>query len=223
MTRQCIIGHPSVPGGCRACISFHTCTCPSSSRTQVYRAFIEAVDAVDNGVMQFALPSGTAPLYLNNTTLGARVGSLNPRWNQPSDDETLYKQVRRPVRHSRVCRRGGGEGESVFSHHTHERLLSNQQVFTPSRTVSMVPFTLSMSRVAGQPIPPMHRLFMCRNCAALSPPPSARPQAVVCGCVAVSAIPAPFPFLGGPRPARPRPACSSSRLWSCRAASLLRQ
>ena len=62
--------------------------------TQVYRTFIEAVDAVDNGVMQFALPPGTAPLYLNNTTLGARVGSLNPRWNQPSDEETLYKQVR---------------------------------------------------------------------------------------------------------------------------------
>lgn len=64
---------------------------------QVYRSFIEAVDAVDNGVMQFALPPGTAPLYLNNTTLGARVGSLNPRWNQPSDDETLYKQFLKAV------------------------------------------------------------------------------------------------------------------------------
>ncbi len=39
--------------------------------------------------------TGTAPLYVNNTTLSARVGSLNPRWNQPSDDATLYAQVRR--------------------------------------------------------------------------------------------------------------------------------
>lgn len=37
--------------------------------------------------------TGTAPLYVNNTTLSARVGSLNPRWNQPSDDATLYTQV----------------------------------------------------------------------------------------------------------------------------------
>lgn len=48
--------------------------------------------------------SGTAPLYVNNTTLGARVASLNPRWNQPSDDATLYQQVRLGVR-GRV---GGG-------------------------------------------------------------------------------------------------------------------
>ena len=40
-----------------------------------------------------ALRVGTAPLYVNNTTLGARVASLNPRWNQPSDDATLYQRV----------------------------------------------------------------------------------------------------------------------------------
>ncbi|KAG2483936.1 hypothetical protein HYH03_017256 [Edaphochlamys debaryana] len=64
---------------------------------QVYRTFIEAVDAVDNGVNQFPVGPGTAPLYVNNTTLGARVGSLNPRWNQPSDDATLYNQFLKAV------------------------------------------------------------------------------------------------------------------------------
>ncbi|PNW87344.1 hypothetical protein CHLRE_02g118900v5 [Chlamydomonas reinhardtii] len=64
---------------------------------QVYRNFIEAVDAVDNGVGQYTVPSGTAPLYVNNTTLGARVASLNPRWNQPSDDATLYQQFLKAV------------------------------------------------------------------------------------------------------------------------------
>jgi hypothetical protein len=37
--------------------------------------------------------TGTVPRYVNNTTLGSRVASLNPRWNQPTDDATLYKQV----------------------------------------------------------------------------------------------------------------------------------
>lgn len=71
----------------------HTACCTAAA-PQVYRNFIEAVDAIDNGVGQYAVPSGTAPLYLNNTTLSSRVGALIPRWNQPSDDETLYRQVR---------------------------------------------------------------------------------------------------------------------------------
>ncbi|KXZ50644.1 hypothetical protein GPECTOR_15g328 [Gonium pectorale] len=64
---------------------------------QVYRGFVEAVDAVDNGVGQYDVPPGTAPKYVNNTTLSSRVGSLNPRWNQPSDDETLYQQFLKAV------------------------------------------------------------------------------------------------------------------------------
>jgi hypothetical protein len=41
------------------------------------QTFIEAVDAVDNGVGQWDI-SGP-PRYVNNTTLSARVGQLNPR------------------------------------------------------------------------------------------------------------------------------------------------
>ncbi len=54
---------------------------------QVYKNFIEAVDAIDNGVNQYA--SKDPPLYINNTTLSARVGALNPRWNEESSDAVL--------------------------------------------------------------------------------------------------------------------------------------
>ncbi|EFJ43254.1 hypothetical protein VOLCADRAFT_83324 [Volvox carteri f. nagariensis] len=64
---------------------------------EVYRNFIESVDAIDNGVMQYNLPPGTVPRYLNNTTLSCRVGKLNPRWNEPSDDATLYERFLRAV------------------------------------------------------------------------------------------------------------------------------
>ncbi|GLI62654.1 hypothetical protein VaNZ11_005327 [Volvox africanus] len=64
---------------------------------EVYRNFIEAVDAVDNGVGQYDVPPGTAPRYVNNTTLSARVGALNPRWNEPSDDATLYERFLKAV------------------------------------------------------------------------------------------------------------------------------
>eukprot|EP00879_Flechtneria_rotunda_P019538 GHRR01020525.1.p1 GENE.GHRR01020525.1~~GHRR01020525.1.p1 ORF type:complete len:268 (+),score=60.79 GHRR01020525.1:193-996(+) len=54
---------------------------------QLYKSFIEAVDAIDNGVNQF--DCDTPPKYVNNTTLSARVANLNPTWNQPYTDETL--------------------------------------------------------------------------------------------------------------------------------------
>lgn len=46
----------------------------------MYKTFIEAVDAVDNGINQYV--SDAPPLYVNNTTLGARVSRLNPAWNE---------------------------------------------------------------------------------------------------------------------------------------------
>ncbi|WIA08794.1 hypothetical protein OEZ85_008216 [Tetradesmus obliquus] len=54
---------------------------------EVYKNFIEAVDAVDNGVNQFDTDSPAK--YIVNTTLGSRVARLNPTWNQPYNDETL--------------------------------------------------------------------------------------------------------------------------------------
>eukprot|EP00877_Chromochloris_zofingiensis_P002389 jgi/Chrzof1/12150/Cz06g22300.t1 len=54
---------------------------------QVYKNFIEGVDAVDNGINQYE--SDKPPRYINNTTLSARVAKLNPQWNESSTDEIL--------------------------------------------------------------------------------------------------------------------------------------
>ena len=43
---------------------------------------MEEVDAVDNGVSQY---EGEAR-YAVSTTLSARVGHINPRWNSKSQD-----------------------------------------------------------------------------------------------------------------------------------------
>ncbi|KAL6758083.1 metal-dependent protein hydrolase [Haematococcus lacustris] len=62
---------------------------------QVYKTFIEAVDAVDNGVNQW--DSSEPPKYINTTTLGARVGQLNPKWNEDSSESVLYAQFLKAV------------------------------------------------------------------------------------------------------------------------------
>lgn len=54
---------------------------------QVYKNFIEAVDAVDNGINQYEDVS--APRYLDSTSLSKRVGTLNPEWNEPSNNEAI--------------------------------------------------------------------------------------------------------------------------------------
>ena len=54
---------------------------------QVYKNFIEAVDAVDNGINQYEDVS--APRYFENTSLSKRVGALNPEWNEPSGSEAI--------------------------------------------------------------------------------------------------------------------------------------
>jgi uncharacterized UPF0160 family protein len=54
---------------------------------RVYQTFVEAVDAVDNGINMF--DTKTAPRYEQNTTLSSRVGFLNPSWNVPYSNEDL--------------------------------------------------------------------------------------------------------------------------------------
>ncbi|EFI28618.1 GAMM1 protein [Coprinopsis cinerea okayama7 len=54
---------------------------------KVYRDFIEALDAIDNGISQY--PTDIQPRYRNKTDLSSRVGSLNPRWNEPTDSTIL--------------------------------------------------------------------------------------------------------------------------------------
>ena len=80
---------------------------PNTSTTPLLllelQAFIEAVDACDNGVNQWASPD--PPKYLNNTHLGARVSRLNPRYccgfadafGAPFRQKLRHKNVVKPV------------------------------------------------------------------------------------------------------------------------------
>ncbi|NXF27470.1 MYG1 protein, partial [Rhodinocichla rosea] len=44
---------------------------------KLYENFVEEIDAMDNGIA----PAAGEPRYALSTTLSARVGHLNPRWN----------------------------------------------------------------------------------------------------------------------------------------------
>ncbi|KAK9867644.1 hypothetical protein WJX84_000102 [Apatococcus fuscideae] len=58
----------------------------------VYRNFVEAVDAVDNGINQW--DTTEPPKYLSKTSLSSRVGALNPVWNEPQSSEILDSKFR---------------------------------------------------------------------------------------------------------------------------------
>lgn len=61
---------------------------------KVYENFVEAVDAVDNGISQY---DGEAR-YTVSSTLSSRVGFLNPRWNSKSQDtEEGFKKALKMV------------------------------------------------------------------------------------------------------------------------------
>lgn len=60
---------------------------------KVYKEFIEALDAIDNGISQY--PSDIKPRYKNHTDLSSRVGALNPAWNQPTDSKMVDSQFER--------------------------------------------------------------------------------------------------------------------------------
>ncbi|KAL6959796.1 hypothetical protein U1Q18_039950 [Sarracenia purpurea var. burkii] len=47
----------------------------------IYRNFMEAIDAVDNGINQYV--TDQPPRYVNNTHLSSRVGRLNLDWTDP--------------------------------------------------------------------------------------------------------------------------------------------
>ncbi|KYQ92577.1 hypothetical protein DLAC_11659 [Tieghemostelium lacteum] len=57
---------------------------------KLYDAFIEELDGVDNGVERY--PSDIKPKYQSNSGISARVGHLNPLWNEPQDEETITKR-----------------------------------------------------------------------------------------------------------------------------------
>ncbi|GAA5877996.1 hypothetical protein JCM8547_000936 [Rhodosporidiobolus lusitaniae] len=57
---------------------------------KMYADFVEAVDANDNGIAQYDTPNPAR--YRSRTDLPARVGALNPRWNEESNDQVLYER-----------------------------------------------------------------------------------------------------------------------------------
>jgi len=61
--------------------------------SKVYENLIEEIDAVDNGISQ----SDDVPRYVVSTTLGKRVGNLNPRWNEESNDDILLKRFEKAM------------------------------------------------------------------------------------------------------------------------------
>ncbi|KAH9944402.1 GAMM1 protein [Epithele typhae] len=54
---------------------------------KLYREFIEAIDAIDNGVNQY--PTDLQPKYRIRTDVSARVGHFNPAWNESVDSQTV--------------------------------------------------------------------------------------------------------------------------------------
>ncbi|XP_010533551.1 PREDICTED: UPF0160 protein [Tarenaya hassleriana] len=51
----------------------------------VYKSFMEAIDAVDNGINQYE--TDKPPRYVNNTHLSSRVGKLNLDWIEPDQSQ----------------------------------------------------------------------------------------------------------------------------------------
>jgi len=52
---------------------------------KLYDDFVQAIDAIDNGISQYPSSAGQ-PLYKNKTDLSSRVGHKNPRWNETSTE-----------------------------------------------------------------------------------------------------------------------------------------
>ncbi|GAA5940482.1 Myg1p [Sporobolomyces koalae] len=55
---------------------------------KMYSDFVEAFDGIDNGVTQYV--SSEPPRYRSRTDISSRIGALNPRWNEDSNDQTLF-------------------------------------------------------------------------------------------------------------------------------------
>lgn len=57
---------------------------------KMYQDFVEAFDGIDNGISQYV--SSEPPRYRSRTDISSRVGALNPRWNEPSNDDVLLER-----------------------------------------------------------------------------------------------------------------------------------
>ncbi|KAK9896456.1 GAMM1 protein [Cystobasidium minutum MCA 4210] len=54
---------------------------------KLYENFVEALDAIDNGISQYDTDSNAK--YSSRTDLSSRVAHLNPSWNEPFNDNIL--------------------------------------------------------------------------------------------------------------------------------------
>ncbi|CAN4082254.1 unnamed protein product [Withania somnifera] len=57
----------------------------------VYKSFMEAIDAIDNGINQY--DTDQPPRYVNNTHLSSRVGKLNLDWTEPDQSSERENEV----------------------------------------------------------------------------------------------------------------------------------
>ncbi|CAL1386609.1 unnamed protein product [Linum trigynum] len=76
----------------------------------VYKSFMEAIDAVDNGINRY--DTDKPPRYVNNTHLSSRVGRLNLDWTDPDQSSEKENEA-----FQRAMALAGGEFlESVHFH-----------------------------------------------------------------------------------------------------------
>ncbi|WFD03990.1 hypothetical protein MOBT1_002687 [Malassezia obtusa] len=61
---------------------------------KMYDDFVEAIDAIDNGIALYPNAAGE-PAYKSRTDLSSRVGFMNPRWNEPFNEADLLARFRR--------------------------------------------------------------------------------------------------------------------------------
>eukprot|EP01024_Parvocaulis_polyphysoides_P043924 TRINITY_DN4034_c0_g3_i2.p1 TRINITY_DN4034_c0_g3~~TRINITY_DN4034_c0_g3_i2.p1 ORF type:complete len:360 (-),score=46.31 TRINITY_DN4034_c0_g3_i2:85-1164(-) len=57
---------------------------------KMYKSFIHAIDAIDNGINNYE--GGTGPLYFDNTNLSCRVNRLNPHWLEDNSPEFCHER-----------------------------------------------------------------------------------------------------------------------------------
>ncbi len=67
----------------------------SGAHSQVYKNFVQALDAIDNGINQYV--SDQPPLWVDFTGLSSRVAKLNPNWMEPYTDEELDARFKRAM------------------------------------------------------------------------------------------------------------------------------
>lgn len=64
----------------------------------MYADFVEAFDGIDNGISQYV--TSEPPRYRSRTDISSRVGALNPRWNEPSNEDVLLERF---LKASEMC------------------------------------------------------------------------------------------------------------------------